>query len=173
MTHVRQHWEITKNEPVKDTLPSSTSTADTARLIKEIKDEFNRINALRSPGQVIHFKCEQSEGDVTYFLNKDEIVKIKVEEQGLGDDYESSEYYYKNGQYFFGYVYTEAGSAGHPLAKETRTYVHTNKTIRYMEDKEIKPCKTCEFSSSSLPYALLNALKAKKSVPEINKLVCE
>lgn len=109
--------------------------------IDDIRKEYTRINTLPLQQQKFTYEAEGcvEEGVVTYFLEKQAIVKI-TESGSIGDGSWTNEYYYKAGKLIFCYELLIGGPAiGETTRTEYRYYIKNDRAIRCMENKTIIP----------------------------------
>jgi hypothetical protein len=123
--------------------------------IEEIRAAFKEINNNKT------YKMERytyelagcvEDGSLEYYLDKQQIVKIK--ETGLiGDGGWETEYYYRNGDLIFIFESLLGGPANGKVQKsEYRVYVKGGKVIRFMEDQKILPAdnKAAEMTATAI-----------------------
>lgn len=138
---------------------SAQQSSATEAGIAAIRAEFKRINA--APLTKEEFKYEADGcvdgGVVTYFRDKQEIVKIS-ESGSIGDGSWVREYYYRSGKFIFCYEVIVGGPAVGPETKtEFRTYVKDDNVLRYMEDKKITPAGDKAAGEEATAYKLVKA----------------
>ncbi|PSK88113.1 hypothetical protein [Taibaiella chishuiensis] len=121
--------------------------------IKVIRQEYNRVNALKLTRE--HFDYEKAscveEGKVDYYLEGKTIVKI-TESGFIGDGGWTTTYYYKAGQPFFCLDVIEGGpAAGDHTRTERRIYIREGRAIRVLEGS--KPMKDENISGEHIQRA--------------------
>lgn len=157
--------------PKKDTItaPVGQSESDTIPVddnipvedpINDIKKEFSRINAAALTKKHYTYQCDELMA-IDYYYEGDTVVKAVVDYGTVGDHYQKSEFYYKDGKLFFFYDFTEGGPAceGCQMKLEQRYYVKDDLVIKYIKNKKEEKCTTCNFSQRSTPYRALKAAK--------------
>lgn len=148
---------------------TTTATLTTDEMVAEIRNEFARINSLKTTTKRYKFVCD-AEGTVDYYWENNKVVRVAIDWGFLGDYASKSEYYYKEGKFIFGYEVSVGGpGAGPETTTEHRTYVNNDKTIKAMENNKTIACITCHFGPSSLEYKIVNADNAKK----VTAVLCE
>lgn len=80
-------------------------------MVVEIRNEFTRINSLRSTAKRYKFECD-AEGIADYYWENNQLVKIAIDWGFLGDYSNKSEYYHKDGKLIFSYELSLGGPAG-------------------------------------------------------------
>ena len=164
----QKELELKEKEIKKDTIVnnivsttnSATKNSNPEQLILDIRKEFKRINSAQLTKKKYSFACKNdpANGTVIYYLDNGKVVKIAIDWGFAGDYSTTSEYYYKNDKFIFGYDVAIGGPAeGAETKSEERTYVNNDKTIRYMQNQKIISCTTCEFKESSKEYKILRA----------------
>ncbi|MGQ2984930.1 hypothetical protein [Flavobacterium sp.] len=153
----------TDSVPTVDTRPEeqalpvndSVSTSDP---ISSIKGEFTRINAAKLTKKSYTYQCDELM-KIDYYYEGKNVVKAIVDYGTVGDHYQRSEFYYKDGKLFFFYDFVEGGPAceGCDMNLEQRYYVKDDLVIRYIKNGATEKCKNCSFSQISTPYRALKA----------------
>lgn len=180
-----------KSDEAAASTPSDTiaaSTADTTRAdtvtgeaildedtetptdpIAAIRKRVEYINTANLKKEHYEFMCDEKMM-VDYFYDNGELVKVAVDFGTVGDVYAKEGYYYEGGKLVFNYEFTEGGPAceGCIETHEYRTYVHDDKAIKYIKDKNVEQCRTCEFDSKSRQYKVLKA----KTQDEVKAALC-
>lgn len=135
-----------------------------------IRQRVEYINTADLKKKTFEFMCDEKMV-VDYFYEGDEIVKITVDFGTVGDVYAREGYYYRDGKLIFIYEFVEGGPACEGCIKknEYRTYVDNDKTIKYMRDANVLPCRKCDFDAASRYYKLLKASAAE----EIKAIMCK
>jgi hypothetical protein len=143
--------------PEEDAAPV-TDSINASDPIAAIKGEFSRINAAKLNKKSYTYKCDELM-KIDYYYEGNDVVKAVVDYGTVGDHYQKSEFYYKNGKLFFYYDFLEGGPAceGCDMKMEQRYYVEDDLVIRYIKNKTTEKCKTCSFSQKSTPYRALKA----------------
>jgi len=137
-------------------------TSDAA--IEEIRTAFKEINSNKT------YKLERytyeiagcvDDGSLEYYLDKQQIVKIK--ESGLiGDGGWDTEYYYRNGNLIFIFESLIGGPAEGKVQKsEYRIYVKDGKVIRFMDNQQIIPANNKAAEMTATAIKLLKARTTK------------
>jgi len=132
------------------------------------------IDAIRSVFKEINsktFKIERytyeaagcaEDGVVEYYLDKQQIVKIK-ESGSIGDGSWDTEYYFRNGDCIFIYESLIGGPAnGEVMKSEYRVYLKAGKVIRFMNDQKIIPADSKAGELTETAIRLLKAHTTKK-----------
>ncbi|MBO9202447.1 MULTISPECIES: hypothetical protein [Niastella] len=127
-------------------------TADAA--IEEIRAAFKEINSKNLTKEHYTYTGDgcAEDGVVDYFLDKQQIVKIK-ESGSMGDGSWATEYYYRNGDLIFIYETQIGGPAiGKVEKSEYRVYVKDGRVIRFMQNQQIIPAdnKAAEMTSTAI-----------------------
>ena len=137
--------------------------------IAAIRKRVEYINTANLEKKHYEFMCDEKMM-VDYFYDNGELVKVAVDFGTVGDVYAKEGYYYDNGKLVFNYEFTEGGPAceGCIETHEYRTYVKDNKAIKYIKDKTVEQCRTCEFSPKSRQYKVLKA----KTQDEVKAALC-
>lgn len=109
--------------------------------IENIRTAYKEINSKSLTKE--HYTYEGAgcaeDGVVDYYLDKQQIVKIK-ESGSIGDGSWTTEYYYRNGDLIFIYESLIGGPAiGKVEKSEYRVYVKGGKVIRFMDNQKIIP----------------------------------
>lgn len=101
------------------------------------------------------------DGSLEYYLDKQQIVKIK--ESGLiGDGGWDTEYYYRNGNLIFIFESLIGGPAEGKVQKsEYRIYVKDGKVIRFMDNQQIIPANNKAAEMTATAIKLLKARTTK------------
>lgn len=130
--------------------------------IDSIKKEVERINTAGLPSKRHDFMCDEK-AYVVYHYDGNDIAKVTIDWGTVGDAYHREEFYYRNGRLIFDYDLLEGAGAypGGDKKLERRHYVSNDKVIRYLEDREEKPCEYCDYKKSSVPYRALEAEASK------------
>ena len=132
--------------------------------VEEIRATFKEINSNKT------YKTERftyevpgcvEDGHLDYYLDKQQIVKIK--ETGLiGDGGWDTEYYYRNGNLIFIFESLIGGPANGPIQKsEYRVYVKDGKVIRFMDGQKIIPADNKAAEMTATAKKLLQARTTK------------
>jgi len=132
--------------------------------IEEIRTAFKEINSNKT------YKMERytyeiagcvDDGSLEYYLDKQQIVKIK--ESGLiGDGGWDTEYYYRNGNLIFIFESLIGGPAEGKVQKsEYRIYVKDGKVIRFMDNQQIIPANNKAAEMTATAIKLLKARTTK------------
>lgn len=134
-----------------------------------IRQQVEHINTASLEKKHFEFTCDEKM-TVDYFYENDEIVKISVDFGTVGDVYAKEDYYYHEGKFIFMYEFVEGGPACEGCIKtnEYRNYIKDDKSVKYLKDQKEDACRTCEFSSASRQYRLLNA----NTQPQIRSILC-
>ena len=131
--------------------------------IEEIRTAFKEINS--NTYKTEHYDYEIAgcveNGFLDYYLDKQQIVKIK--ETGLaGDGGWDTEYYYRNGNLIFIFESLILGPfEGKSEKREYRVYVKDGKVIRFMENKKIIPADNKAAEMTATAIKLLTARTTK------------
>lgn len=138
-------------------------------IISYIRSTVENINTFPLEKKHYEFMCDEKMM-VDYFYDNGELVKVAVDFGTVGDVYAREGYYYDNGKLIFNYEFTEGGPAceGCIEKHEYRTYVHDDKAIKYIKDKNAEQCRTCEFGPKSRQYKVLKA----KTQDEVKAALC-
>ncbi|MBL0202346.1 MAG: hypothetical protein IPP81_19975 [Chitinophagaceae bacterium] len=151
--------QISGDTTAKNVAPTNTATIE--QIVLDIRSEFKRINSLRLTTKKYKFVCD-TDGTITYYSDNGRVVKIAIDWGFIGDGSSKSEYYYKDDKLIFTYETYIGGPANGPETKtEYRTYVNSDKTIKYMENQKISACTTCQFNESAREYKALRAYNTK------------
>ena len=152
---------VITDHPGEEALPV-TDSLDTSNPIAVIKGEFARINAAKLTKKPYTYQCDELM-KIDYYYEGDDVVKAVVDYGTVGDHYQKSEFYYKDGKLFFFYDFVEGGPAceGCEMKLERRYYVKDDLVIKYMNNQTTEKCTTCSFSQKSIPYRALKAAKTK------------
>ncbi|OQP40423.1 hypothetical protein A4D02_16035 [Niastella koreensis] len=132
--------------------------------IEDIRTAFKDINS-NNTYKVEKYTYEAAgcadDGRLEYYLDKQQIVKIK--ESGSSNDVSSTtEYYYRDGRVFFIYQLIAGGVANGELQKtEFRIYVKDGKAIRFMQGQEIIPVYSKTTNMMETAVKLLKARTTK------------
>lgn len=132
--------------------------------IEEIRTAFKEINSNKT------YKMERytyeiagcvEDGSLEYYLDKQQIVKIK--ETGLiGDGGWDTEYYYRNGNLIFIFESLIVGPFnGKSEQREYRVYVKDGRVIRFMENQKILPADNKAAEMTATAIKLLKARTTK------------
>jgi len=142
-----------------DFLPDSITSQ---RHVANIRAEFQRINKadLRKVVKML------LSAKVEYYLENNVIVKIIAI-----CDYDPrkiyGEYYFKDSKLFFTYRsfgrISENGVEGNK--QEYRNYIVNDKAIKYIINRNVRPCTQCEFGENGVEYSLLRAYTTNNFAP--------
>jgi hypothetical protein len=137
--------------------------------IAAIRKRVEYINTTNLEKKHYEFMCDEKMM-VDYFYDNGELVKVAVDFGTVGDVYAKEGYYYDNGKLVFNYEFTEGGPAceGCIEKHEYRTYIQNDKAIKYIKDKNVERCRTCEFGPKSRQYKVLKA----KTQDEVKAALC-
>lgn len=140
----------------------ATDSLDTSDPIAVIKGEFARINAAKLTKKSYTYQCDELM-KIDYYYEGENVVKAVVDYGTVGDHYQKSEFYYKDGKLFFFYDFVEGGPAceGCDMKLERRYYVKDDLVIKYIKNQTTEKCTTCNFSQKSAPYRALKAAKTQ------------
>lgn len=138
---------------VKDSIDSSDPIA-------VIKLEFARINSAALVKKSYTYQCDELM-KIDYYYEGENVVKAVVDYGAVGDHYQKSEFYYKDGKLLFFYDFVEGGPAceGCEMTLEQRYYVKDDLVIKYIKNQTAEKCEICNFSQKSTPYRALKAAK--------------
>lgn len=131
--------------------------------IAAIREEYKRINSLDLRTETYTYTNDEcvDEGEIIYYLNGNDIVKI-VEKGIFKDGSWVIEYYYKNSKFIFGYESVTGGAAAGPdVTTKFRYYVKDDKAIRQMEGDAIVKADSKFSEALSKSYILLKVSKTK------------
>jgi hypothetical protein len=132
--------------------------------IEEIRAAFKEINSNKTYKKETYTYeisgCVE-DGSLEYYLDKQQIVKIK--ESGIiGDGGWDTEYYYRNGDLIFIFESLIGGPANGPIQKsEYRVYVKDGKVIRFMNNQKIIPADNKAAEMTATAIKLLKARTTK------------
>ena len=132
--------------------------------IENIRTAFKEINS--KPLIKEHYTYEAAgcadDGVVDYYLDKQQIVKIK-ESGSAGDGSWSTEYYYRNGDLIFIYETLIGGPANGKVEKtEYRVYVKGGRVLRFMDNQKIIPASSKAGELTETAIKLWKAHATKK-----------
>lgn len=170
--------ENTVSTPTVDTIKTDTIkgeatldevTETPADPIAAIRKRVEYINTANLEKKHYEFMCDEKM-TVDYFYDNGEIVKVAVDFGTVGDVYAKEGYYYDKGKLVFNYEFVEGGPACEGCIKtnEYRTYIQNDKSIKYLKDKNVAQCRTCEFGLESRQYKVLKA----KTQDEVKAALC-
>lgn len=144
------------NDTVKQVdVPADSSSTD--QRILNIRSEYARINSLELTEKRSGFVCD-TDGTVTFYTHNGKVVKVLIDWGFVGHGSTKTEYYFKAGKLIFIYETYVGGPVDGPDTKtEYRTYVENDRTIKYMENQQVKACNKCSFNKTSRPYKVLAA----------------
>lgn len=133
--------------------------------IEEIRTAFKDINSNKTY-KVEKYTYEAAgcadDGRLEYYLDKQQIVKIK-ESGSIGDGGWDTEYYYRDGNLIFIFESLIGGPANGPIQKsEYRVYVKDGKVIRFMDGPKIIPADNKAAEMTATAVKLLKARTTKK-----------
>lgn len=138
--------------------PAADPTPEAAVLA--IRREFSRLNAVPLDSVKRPFRCD-TDGTVTFYSERGQVVKILINWGFLGDGSTTSEYYYQAGKLIFFYETYTGGPAGEPeTTNDERIYVRNDKAIRFLKNQRPAPCSPCAFGQNSRPYRVLHAFRS-------------
>ncbi|MGV3460627.1 MAG: hypothetical protein ACO1N9_09270 [Flavobacterium sp.] len=163
----------TVTEPVVDTVQRESVLEEPndkpTDQIASIRQRVEYINTANLEKKHYEFMCDEKM-TVDYFYDKGEIVKVAVDFGTVGDVYAKEGYYYDKGKLVFNYEFTEGGPACEGCIKthEYRTYIQNDKAVKYLKDKNVETCRTCEFGAKSRQYKVLKA----KTQDEVKAALC-
>ncbi len=172
----KKESELRKKELKQDSVvqvanSGKSNTSNPEEAVLEIRAEFKRINSLPLTKRSFNYEAPgcANEGFIEYYLDGNEVVKI-VEGGWIGDGNWTSEYYYKDGKFFFSHEVFAGGPANGPETRtEYRTYVKNNRIVRKMENKNIIDVDRGELTPSSKEYRILKAYTKRDFV----KVLCD
>ncbi|OQP57204.1 hypothetical protein A3860_11635 [Niastella vici] len=132
--------------------------------IEAIRSAYKEINSQSLTKE--HYTNEAAgcaeDGVVDYFLDKQQIVKIK-ESGSIGDGSWTTEYYYRNGDLIFIYETLTGGPANGKVEKsEYRVYVKSSRVIRFMNNQQIIPADSKAGELTETALKLFKAHTTKK-----------
>lgn len=149
---------ITRND-----LPTADSTIKDEDIIQTIRNNVQTINNMNLLVETFDWSepgCSE-QGKISYYFNKDSIVKI-VESGFIGDGGWTKEYYYYQGKYIFSFMQSIGGPAAMPVdTSEIREYVNSDTLVLLRRNNEAHTGIKQKWSSNSTEYRLLNAFKRK------------
>jgi hypothetical protein len=147
------------------------SATDQESDIREIRKEYERINALKLKVEKFAYQttdCVEG-GEITYYSSNGQI--LKVSEKGAMDDaFWQKEYYYKAGKLFFSFERLNWGSAaGKTITTAYRFYFKDGKSIREMEGQKTTNLKEKASETASIAAKLLKV----KSTKNFSSVYCD
>ncbi|QNH62753.1 hypothetical protein [Hymenobacter sediminicola] len=152
--------KIPANSPTPPSTAHPAADLTHEAAVLAIRREFSRINAAPLDSVKRPFRCD-TDGTVTFYSEKGQVVKILINWGFLGDGSTVSEYYYQAGKLIFFYETYTGGPAGEPeTTNDERIYVQNDKAIRFLKNQRPAPCSPCAFSRSSRPYRVLAAFRS-------------
>ncbi|QHS58443.1 hypothetical protein [Chitinophaga agri] len=126
--------------------------------IKSIRAEFQKINTLKLAKEEINYEglsCAP-EGRIQCFTQGQDILKI-VDAGAAGDGSWTTEYYFREGKFFFSYEVIVGSSAdGQDSRIEHRIYVKNGKIIRYLENQQEIPADSSADRTLAIAAELYN-----------------
>ncbi len=131
--------------------------------IEAIRIAFKETNSKSLTKEHYTYEAEGcvEDGVVDYFLDKQQIVKIK-ESGSIGDGSWTTEFYYRNGNLIFIFESLIGGPANGPVQKsEYRVYVKDGKVIRFMDGQKIIPADNKAADLTATAGKLLKARTTK------------
>jgi len=132
--------------------------------IETIRAAFKEINSKPFTKERYSYEAAgcAEDGVVEYYLDKQQIVKIK-ESGSIGDGSWDTEYYYRNGDCIFIYESLIGGPAnGKVMKSEYRVYLKAGKVIRFMDNQKIIPADNKAGELTETAIKLLKAHTTKK-----------
>ncbi|WP_294820491.1 hypothetical protein [uncultured Flavobacterium sp.] len=150
---------VVTDHPEKEA-ESATDTVNASDPIAIIKSEFTRINSSSLTKKSHTYQCDELM-KIDYYYEGENVVKAVVDYGTVGDHYQKSEFYYKDGKLFFFYDFVEGGPAceGCEMKLEQRYYIKDDLVIKYIKNQTPEKCEICNFSQRSTPYRALKAAK--------------
>ena len=136
--------------------------------IKSIREEYNRINALRLNAERFSYAQKDciEDGKITYYSSAGKILKV-TDKAAMDDAVWIREYYYKDGAVFFCFEHLEWGAAAGPTqVSEYRFYIKDGKSIRETENKKIVNLKEKAAEVIALAKKALT-VKAKRNFGDL------
>jgi hypothetical protein len=154
---------IAQNHPVTSAVSVQSKDAILKSDIAAIRNAYTSINTLSLKPEPFKFEspgCVE-DGQITYFRNSDDILKVKYS-GGIGDGSWTTEFYFNAGKLIFCYDKLIGGpAAGKAITTEYRLYVKADRPIRCMENKKIIQPDSKATESINTAYKLLKAYKSK------------
>ncbi|WP_028786016.1 hypothetical protein [Terrimonas ferruginea] len=142
----------------------SNAQSATEKDIAAIRQAYAQINSMKLQPEKFTYEAEGcvEEGVVTYYRNKNAIVKI-VESGSIGDGSWKTEYYYQAGKPVFVLESLVGGPAeGAATRSEYRYYFKDDQSLRFMDGKNINTEKSSKISEAlKHAYGYLKAYESK------------
>jgi len=140
------------------------SQSTTEKDIAAIRQVYAQINSLKLQPEKFTYEADGcvDEGAVTYYRNKNEIVKI-VESGSIGDGSWKTEYYYQAGKPVFVLESLVGGPAeGAATRSEYRYYFRNDQSLRFMDGKKVIAENSSKISDAlQHAYGYLKAYETK------------
>lgn len=148
---------------IKKDTPVTGSTLKDEDVIQTIRNNVQAINNMNLLVETFDWSepgCSD-QGKISYYFNKDSIVKI-VESGFIGDGGWTKEYYYYQGKYIFSFMQSIGGPAAMPVdTSEIREYVNSDTLVLLKRNNENHADIKEKWSANSTEYKLLNAFRRK------------
>ncbi|MFT3980285.1 MAG: hypothetical protein QM687_07440 [Ferruginibacter sp.] len=141
--------------------PATDSVVKDEDVIQSIRSKVQGINNMSLLVQTFDWSspgCAE-EGKISFYLNKDSIVKI-IESGFIGDGGWTKEYYYDRGKFIFSFMQNIGGPASMPVdTSEVREYVNNDTLVLLKRNSEAHTGLKQKWNSQSTEYKLLRSFK--------------
>ncbi len=148
---------------------------DTDKEIQQIRKEYQRINKAKLTSKTIKWENDieaclppEMSGSVTYFYEKNKLVKI-YSEGGEDSGEWKEEYYFKNGVLFFIYQNNAWGGTEQPTfyKVQRRIYIRNNKAFNTLETVSSKDINKATNEEINGYIKIANALSKTSDKKEV------